>query len=259
MKKPGKSSESSDGGTNYTDIRVTKSQMVWIFGKSLLIVILLALLFYDSLIAVLFLLPVLAVLIRKEILQVRENRIRELKKQFRECLLSVSAGLSAGYSPENAFRRAAGELAMLYGEDQDIMKELHGFERHLDMNESLEVILADFAQRSGMEEARSFSEVFVYAKRSGGNLNRILRSAAQQIGEKIEVEREIRTVTAEKRMEQQILNIIPIAICIYLKLASPGYLDVLYKNPAGIAVMSVCLGVYIAAYLISERIVSVEI
>ena len=259
MKRHGNSSESSGGGTNYTDIRVTGRQMLLIFAKSFLIVILLAMLFYDSLIAVLFLLPLLAVLIRREVLQVRENRIRELKKQFRECLLSVSAGLRAGYSPENAFRHAGRELALLYEEDRDIMKELRRFERHLDMNENLEVILADFARRSGMEEARSFSEVFMFAKRSGGNLNRILQSAAQQIGEKIEVEREIRTVTAAKRMEQQILNVIPIGICFYLKLASPGYLDVLYKNPAGIAVMTVCLVVYIAAYLISERIVEVEI
>ena len=148
---------------------------------------------------------------------------------------------------------------MLYDAQADIMRELHIIQSRIDMNENLETALHDFAQRSGLEEVRSFSEVFRFAKRSGGNLNRILSSAAEQIGEKIEVEREIRTVTAEKRLEQQILNVIPIGICAYLKLASPGYLDVLYRNPAGIAVMTVCLGVYIAAYLISERIVAIEI
>ena len=228
-------------------------------GKALLIVLLLALLFYDSLIAVAFLIPVGAALIYRDLNQARERRLMELKKQFRECLLSVSAALSAGYSPENAFRHSGRELSMLYDAQADIMRELHIIQSRIDMNENLETALHDFAQRSGLEEARSFSEVFRFAKRSGGNLNRILSSAAEQIGEKIEVEREIRTVTAEKRLEQQILNVIPIGICAYLKLASPGYLDVLYRNPAGIAVMTVCLGVYIAAYLISERIVAIEI
>ena len=233
--------------------------MAAIFAKSTAIVLLLALLFYDSLAAAVFLIPVGAVLIRKDILQAREKRMMELKKEFRECLLSVSALLSAGYSPENAFRNAGRDLAMLYDEDRDMMKELMIIRRRLDMNENLEGILLDFAYRTDMEEAKSFSEVFRFAKRSGGNLNRILSSAAEQIGDKIEVEREILTVTADKRMEQQILNIIPIGICAYLKAASPGYLDVLYRNPAGIAVMTCCLGVYIAAYLISERIVAIEI
>ena len=233
--------------------------MLRMLGKNGLIVVLLAVLFYDSLIAVLFLLPVGALLVRKDLVHAREDRMMELKKAFRECLLSVSAGLSAGYSPENAFRRAGAELSMLYDAQSDMMQELQGFERRLGTNENLEVILSEFAQRSGMEEARSFSEVFMYAKRSGGNLNRILASAAEQIGDKIEVEREIMTVTAAKRLEQQILNVIPIGICAYLKIASPGYLDVLYRNPAGIAIMTVCLGVYVAAYLISERIVAIEI
>lgn len=230
-----------------------------IFGKSLAVVVLLAVLFYDALIAAVFLIPVGILLIRNDLRQAKEERMMELKKEFRECLLSVSAGLSAGYSPENAFRRADAELQMLYDREKDMMKELALLQHRLDSNETLETILADFAYRSGMEEAKSFSEVFRFAKRSGGNLNLILSSAAQQIGDKIEVERQIRTVTAGKRMEQQILNVIPIGICAYLRIASPGYLDVLYRNPAGIAIMTACLGIYAAAYLISERIVSIEV
>ena len=230
-----------------------------IFGKSLAVVLSLAILFYDTPAAALFLIPLGILLIRNDLRQAQEKRMTELKKAFRECLLCVSGGLSAGYSPENAFRRSAAELQMLYGEEADMVKELKLMEHRLDRNENLEVILADFAYRSGLEEAKNFSDVFRYAKRSGGNLNRILSSAADQIGDKIEVDRQIRTVTAGKRMEQQILNVIPIGICAYLRITSPGYLDVLYRNPTGIAVMTVCLGIYAAAYFISERIVAIEV
>ena len=48
-------------------------------------------------------------------------------------------------------------------------------------------------------------------------------------------------------------------ILIYVQMVSPGFLDVMYHNPAGIFIMSVCLLVYFLAWLWGRKIVSIEV
>ena len=59
--------------------------------------------------------------------------------------------------------------------------------------------------------------------------------------------------------EQMIMSLMPAGIILYLQLASPGFLDILYGNPFGICAMTVCLAVYGAAYWMGKRIVEIEV
>ena len=117
----------------------------------------------------------------------------------------------------------------------------------------------DFAGRSGLEDVRSFCEVFVFAKRSGGDFIQIIRMTASRISEKSELMEAIQTEISGKRMEQKIMNLMPLFILLYVDLTFGGYLDGLYHNTFGIMVMTVCLMLYLAAYLLSEKIMSIEV
>ena len=63
----------------------------------------------------------------------------------------------------------------------------------------------------------------------------------------------------QKKLEQKIMNAVPFLIIFYVSSTSRGFFDVLYHNPAGIVVMTVCLGFYGAAYRLSRRIVEINI
>lgn len=90
-------------------------------------------------------------------------------------------------------------------------------------------------------------------------MNDIIRRSAEAIGNKIEVKQEIRMLLSSKKYEQRIMNLIPFLIVAYLQITSPGFFDVLYHNPAGILVMTGALAVYLAAYLLSCKIVEIEV
>lgn len=67
-------------------------------------------------------------------------------------------------------------------------------------------------------------------------------------------------IVAEFRyIETQQRVSVPAGIILYLQLASPGFLDILYGNPFGICAMTVCLTVYGAAYWMGKRIVEIEV
>ena len=62
-----------------------------------------------------------------------------------------------------------------------------------------------------------------------------------------------------KRMEARIMNLVPFFIIFYISLTSSGFFDPLYHNLFGIAFMTACAGLYITAYLMSERIVNINV
>ena len=55
------------------------------------------------------------------------------------------------------------------------------------------------------------------------------------------------------------MNMVPFFIIFYISISSPGFFDVLYHNPFGIVLMSICMVVYMAAYLMSEKIVNISV
>ena len=117
----------------------------------------------------------------------------------------------------------------------------------------------DFSNRSGLEDVESFCQVFVFAKRGGGNFVKIIKATVGQISDKLEIKREISTMIASKKLEQKIMQAVPVFILFYLDLTSPEFLQVLYQNPFGILVMTVCLLLYIAAMFLAEKIVNISV
>ena len=51
----------------------------------------------------------------------------------------------------------------------------------------------------------------------------------------------------------------PFGIILYMSLTSPGFLEVLYGNLFGVAVMTGCLAVYLFAWWLGNRIVDIEV
>ncbi len=234
-------------------------EFIWYLLEGLAIDGMIAFLLYRSVIAFAILLPIVAVFLKRKERALMKNRQRELTLQFREAISAVSASIGAGYSVENAFIEAGKDLRNLYPAKAPIVQEFAQIEGRLLANETIEQILMDLAKRSGSEDIRDFADVFITAKRSGGELPAIIRRTAGHIGDKIEVKREIDTLMSAKKMEQNIMNVIPFFIILYVSLNSPGFLDVLYGNVMGIAIMTVCLVMYVLAWLLAEKIVSIEV
>lgn len=183
----------------------------------------------------------------------QEDR-RNLLLQFCDMIQSAASAMKAGYSVENAFLESYVDMCMMYGESSMICQELNVLRRGLIMNIALEELLTDFGQRSHVPQIREFASVFSIARKSGGNMAEIIRSTADVIHRLVETREEIQTQTAARRMERNIMNVMPFAILAYVDAGNKGYFDTLYHNLTGVAIMTVCLVVYLAAYFLSEQI-----
>ena len=139
-----------------------------------------------------------------------------------------------------------------------MMHALRIINRRISINEPVEKILLGFAKNTGIDDIESFSEIFAFAKRSGGDYAGIMKRTASILQDKIETSRDIQTVISQKKMEARIMDLVPIGIILYLQISSPEFLLGLYHNLMGIVVMTVCLVVYIFAVFMGEKIVDIR-
>ena len=242
---------------DYDTIRLSFAEWICALVKGAALLALAAYVFYRSALAFILCSPALLLYLKRERKKRAEHHKEELVIQFREMMHALIAGLQAGYSIENAFLHATEDMRLLFGKNALITRELMHLNRELRNNVNLEDVLDSWAGRAKVPDIRDFAEVFRIAKRSGGDLPGILHNTAELISDRIEVQREIGTQIAAKKMEQGIMDLVPFGIILYIDATSPGFFDSLYGNPFGVILMSVLLGVYLAAYLLAEKILKI--
>ena len=87
----------------------------------------------------------------------------------------------------------------------------------------------------------------------------IIRNTANQIGDKIDVKREIDTMLAAKKYEFRIMTMIPFGIVLYMSVSFPEFMGKLYGSIIGTGVMTGCLIVYLGAYGLGQKIIEIEV
>ena len=190
--------------------------------------------------------------------QEKKRRYR-LSLEFREMLDVLVSELQAGYSLENAFRQTLPQIRRIYGDEAPITKGLEKICTKLDLNVPIEPLLEEFAADSRDDDILHFVSIFSSAKRTGGDMVRIIRHTARVMSEKIEIEREIASVMASKRYEFRLMTAIPLGIILYMRLSFPGFASILYGNLFGVIFMTIALGLVIFAARIGRKMVSVEV
>jgi len=246
-------------GISYEEYRLSVKEMVSYGGQGLLYVGILSFVFYRSVWAFLAFAPVglcYPLMIRGDL---KSRRLERLRVQFKDAILALASCLNAGYSVENAFVEVWKEMDRIYGKESMISEEIRLIIHKTKVNQTLEEALMDFAVRSSLDDVKSFADVFLAAKESGGELMKIIGRTAEIIDEKIQIREDILTATASRRLEQKIMSAIPIMIVCYLDLTSPGFFDVLYTTIAGRGIMTGCLIVYLGSFWLAKHMLEISV
>lgn len=242
------------------DVYVIKplERLFYIIAASLIITAV-GFIFYRSILLSLLLTPVSLFYpgIRKR--KIISKRKAELRLQFKDAMQSLSSSLYAGRAFESALKGAISDLLIQYEPDSYIVKELGIIVRKLEANETVENAFSEFAKRTHIEEIEGFAEVLDICKRTGGNLITAIKSSTDIIADKIEVQNEIQGILAQKKLEQKILSVMPIAIILMLSTSAMDFMLPVFTQVIGRIVMTVSMGLFVFSYLIAEKITNIEV
>lgn len=214
---------------------------------------LIAWLFYDSLMG-LFSIGVVAPLLIWDWKQTDQKRLQyELEQQFQTGLIFCAGALEAGSSTENAWIEMEKEVTRLFGDASISARLLRQMNGKIAMGEPMEKCVLEIAKGSGSKVLRSFSDVFYFAKKSGGNMSQIMRKTADRIGQSFAIQEEIQLAVSARRLELLVLHVMPLAILAYLKIGSSAFLSPLYHTGIGILIMNGCLILYGVSWWLSKK------
>lgn len=239
--------------------RISRREKAKLLLTGLLLGLLISWLCYHSLLAIPVALPVAAfyqlVWYREKI----EDKRMEMRLHFRDFLTAVHMAVRSGYSLENAVRSGYRDLTSLYGAGDGLALELANLIRQMEYRTPVEKLFRDLGRRTEIEEIRSFGELVMITKRTGGNLGKALSDTWRILNRRIDTEQEIRTLIAAKKYEQSIMSLMPAGMILYLRFSFPGFVENLYGNLTGVCIMTAALITYLGAFALGRKMVRIEV
>ena len=239
-------------------IRISVKEEFFLIGKSILAMLLIDYCFYQSFVALLPLSFPGFCFYQMEKKDLIHRKKEEVRQQFKEMLLLVVTGQKAGYSVENAFLKSYEDMENLYGKDSGICRMLLEIRAGLSNNRKASGIWEKIGEACDIEEIKEFASVFDLARESSGNIDAVMEKTSRTIENRAETKKEIETVLSARKLEQRIMNIMPFLLILYVSITSPGYFDRFYHTLQGMIIMTVCLIIYLCAYIMGAKIASIE-
>lgn len=199
------------------------------------------------------LLAVVPIIAARLWLSVRADRRRSaFADQLIDVLQLVGSSLRAGYGLTqgiDAVSRDAEEPAM--SEFRRIILE-HRFGR--DLNEAMD----NCAERMDNDDFRWVVQAIGIHRDVGGDLSTVLDNIVATIRDRADVQRQVRTLSAEGRMSARVLTALPILVLVLLLVMSPGYIGTLTSEPFGIALLALAGVLMLTGIAVVQRMANIK-
>jgi len=261
--KPGMENNKDPGGyqpPDYNQYTMPVKLKVFYTVFAAAVIYIIIFIFYRSHILSLLLTPLAVFYPRIRTGELIQKRKHNLELQFKDMLYSLSSSLSAGKSVEQAFRDVLKDLEIIYGEqDADILKEVGYIIRKIEINQTIEEALSDFAGRAHLEDIDNFVDVFLISKRAGGNIVEIIKNTSNIISDKIEIRQEIDTLLAQRKFERKVLNAMPVLMIFFLSVSANDYINPVYNTLHGRVAMTAAIILLVVAFFISKKVMDIKV
>lgn len=186
-----------------------------------------------------------------------EKRSHILKQQFRGMLEALSSSFSTGSNVHNAFASALEDLKLQYGEKDYIVLEMEEIINGTKQNIGIEVMLKDFAERSGNEDVMSFADVFEICYRKGGDMNFVIQRTHSVMSDKMAVADEIETKLTSNKMQHNVMSLMPIVLVAMLRFTNESFATN-FATLTGVLANTAAIGIFIGAYIYGNKIVEIK-
>lgn len=183
----------------------------------------------------------------------QRKRTRAFNNQLGDTLTLLSNALKAGHS----FAQALSSVAK--NANPPISEEFARATREIALGISVDDAMNHMVERNKSEDFDLMVTAVQIQRVVGGNLAEILDSIAFTIRERVRIQGEIRTLTAQARASGLIITLLPFFLVGALTFISPGYFNVMFSDPLGhimlgIAVFSIAIGTALI-----QKIVKIEV
>jgi tight adherence protein B len=181
------------------------------------------------------------------------RRSRAFNNQLGDTLTLLSNALKAGHS----FAQALSTVSK--NAQPPIADEFARATREIALGISVDDALNHMVQRNKSDDFDLMVTAVQIQRVVGGNLAEILDTIAYTIRERVRIQGEIRTLTAQARASGWIITILPFALAGMLSVISPSYFGPMFTDPIGHVLIGVALFSMAIGAAAIQKIVKIEV
>lgn len=183
----------------------------------------------------------------------RGRRLRSMERQLPDALDLICRALRAGHSFASGLKMIGEEMT------DPIAREFSMAHDEINFGIALPEALSNLAARVPLTDLRFFVIAVLVQRETGGNLAEVLSNLSRLIRNRLKLQAKIKVLTAEGRISAWALGLLPFVLALLLNLSSPDFINVLWKDPAGMMVTQITLSLMAFGALWLWRITKVRV
>jgi tight adherence protein B len=190
----------------------------------------------------------------------KSGRLNAFNKQLPDTITLIANALRAGSSFLQAIELVVRETR------PPISLEFGRVIREVNLGLPFDQALDNMVRRVRSDDLELMATAISIQHTVGGNLAEILDSIAYTIRERIRIQGEIRTLTAQQRMSGYVVAFLPFGLAGFLFVAAPGFMDPMFDPavnigglPAGVIILALGLTSMLIGFMFIRRIVDIEV
>ena len=174
-------------------------------------------------------------------------------RQLPEALSTMSNALRAGFSISQAFDSVV-ELG-----EQPISEEFRILQQQLRIGMGFEEALDALSRRVGSDDLSLVTTAILISRKTGGNVTEIFDKISDTIRSRQKIERKVRTLTAQGRMQGVIVSAMPIVLGAIMTVIKPKMMIPFFCSLPGLIAVAVVIALVSVGWLLIGKIIKIDV
>lgn len=181
------------------------------------------------------------------------KRTKAFNNQLNDALGIMANSLRAGYSFLQSVNSVSKEMP------DPIAHEFRRLLKELSLGQETEIALKNLVTRIESEDLELIVRAILIQKETGGNLAEILDTISTTIRDRVKIQGEIRTLTAQGRLSGIVVGSMPIFLIGIMYLINPEYITIMFTHPIGKMLLIFAATSEVVGMFLIKKIVDIEV
>ena len=183
----------------------------------------------------------------------RTRRLNKIEQQLPDAIDLIGRAIRAGHAFTNALQMAGDELPQPIGGEFRILFD------EVNYGTAMNDALLNLANRIPSLDLKYVVIAVLIHRESGGNLAEMLDNLSSIIRARLKLLGTIRVLSAEGRLSAWVLGLLPFGTAFMLHLVNPGFMSLLWTDPAGNTMLYIMAVLMLFGFLWMRKIIRIRV
>ncbi|TLS35579.1 type II secretion system F family protein [Pseudalkalibacillus caeni] len=183
----------------------------------------------------------------------KKKRLQKCAEQLPNTLGTMANAMKAGFSFLQAMQMVGKEMPSPLG------PEFTSTVGEMNLGVPVEESLGNLLTRLPNEDLKLVVTSLIVQRSTGGNLAELLESIQETIRERVKIQEELKTLTAQGKISALVISLMPVILGFLLNMINPEYFSPLLSHPLGWAMLAAGCFSGIFGWIVIQKIVNVEV